>query len=314
MKNPLISIVIPTYNVADYIERCIKSCLNQSYHFFEVIVVDDCGDDKSIDIAYQYSKLDDRIRIIHNEKNLGTYHSRKRGTQHASGDFILYLDPDDEITSDTLSVIYEYIKKFPNIDLLIFDTLYRPKHKIWNSKSKVHKGVFEKNIIKRVLSNKLLPYGTQAKVYSKKAVIESFKFSSISEDVRLVYGEDVLIFIGALLYTELAVSIKSKLYIYHKNSNSITNKQSTNDISQNILQLQLVQLFLTEFEKHPCYVNDIKCVKEKLLIDSLYLKKKIANNNIEYQKIMIDIMLRNKSWRVAIKLIIFYLTFSKVRR
>lgn len=66
-----ISIILPTYNVEQYIARAIESCINQTFKDIEIIVVDDCGNDNSINIAKEYSKKDKRIKIIHNEKNLG---------------------------------------------------------------------------------------------------------------------------------------------------------------------------------------------------------------------------------------------------
>ncbi|MCW1863973.1 glycosyltransferase, partial [Campylobacter jejuni] len=68
---PKISIIMPTFNVEKYIVRAIESCINQSFKDIEIIIVDDCGSDKSIGIAKEYAKKDERIKIIHNEKNLG---------------------------------------------------------------------------------------------------------------------------------------------------------------------------------------------------------------------------------------------------
>nr|WP_251824472.1 glycosyltransferase family 2 protein [Campylobacter jejuni] len=65
---PKISIILPTFNVEKYIAKALESCINQSFKDIEIIVVDDCGSDKSIDIAKEYAKKDERIKIIHNEK------------------------------------------------------------------------------------------------------------------------------------------------------------------------------------------------------------------------------------------------------
>lgn len=63
-----ISIILPTYNVEQYIARAIESCINQTFKDIEIIVVDDCGNDNSINIAKEYSKKDKRIKIIHKKK------------------------------------------------------------------------------------------------------------------------------------------------------------------------------------------------------------------------------------------------------
>lgn len=64
-----ISIILPTYNVEKYITRALESCINQTFKDIEIIVVDDLGNDKSIDMAKEYTNKDDRIKIIHNEEN-----------------------------------------------------------------------------------------------------------------------------------------------------------------------------------------------------------------------------------------------------
>ncbi|MCW1699397.1 glycosyltransferase [Campylobacter jejuni] len=74
---PKISIIMPTFNVEKYIARAIESCVNQSFKDIEIIIVDDCGSDKSINIAKEYAKKDERIKIIHNEKKLRYFCSKK---------------------------------------------------------------------------------------------------------------------------------------------------------------------------------------------------------------------------------------------
>ncbi|EGJ3618626.1 glycosyltransferase family 2 protein, partial [Campylobacter jejuni] len=92
---PKISIILPTFNVEKYIAKALESCINQSFKDIEIIVVDDCGSDKSIDIAKEYAKKDERIKIIHNEENLGTFAARNNGVKAAGGGYIMFLDPDD---------------------------------------------------------------------------------------------------------------------------------------------------------------------------------------------------------------------------
>lgn len=71
----LISIILPTYNVEKYIARALESCINQTFKDIEIIVVDDCGNDKSIEIAKEYAIKDNRIKIIHNEENFEAFKS-----------------------------------------------------------------------------------------------------------------------------------------------------------------------------------------------------------------------------------------------
>ncbi|WP_279434198.1 glycosyltransferase family 2 protein [Campylobacter volucris] len=93
-----ISIILPTYNVEKYIARALDSCINQTYKNIEIIVVDDCGSDKSIDIAKEYASKDERIKIIHNKENLKLLRARYEGVKVANSPYIMFLDPDDYLS------------------------------------------------------------------------------------------------------------------------------------------------------------------------------------------------------------------------
>ncbi|EKN7390205.1 glycosyltransferase family 2 protein [Campylobacter lari] len=117
-----ISIILPTYNVEKYIARALESCINQTFKDIEIIVVDDCGSDKSIDIAKEYDNKDDRIKIIHNEKNLKLLRARHEGVKVATSPYIMFLDPDDYLELNACEECAYYIKK--NIDITWFVFLY----------------------------------------------------------------------------------------------------------------------------------------------------------------------------------------------
>lgn len=106
----LISIIIPVYKVEAYISDCIRSVINQSYKNFELILVDDAGEDKSIDIAKKLL-LSSSInwKIITNSVNRGLSYSRNIGVKNARGRFLFFLDSDDYIDSDCLKNLYEKI-------------------------------------------------------------------------------------------------------------------------------------------------------------------------------------------------------------
>ncbi|PCM57491.1 hypothetical protein CP502_03095, partial [Campylobacter sp. BCW_8712] len=76
-----ISIILPVFNVEKYITKALESCINQTFKNIEIIVVDDCGNDNSINIVKEYSKKDKRIKIVHNEKNLGLLRARYEGVK-----------------------------------------------------------------------------------------------------------------------------------------------------------------------------------------------------------------------------------------
>lgn len=103
---PKISIIIPVYNVEKFISRAIDSAINQTFNDIEIIIVDDCGEDKSIDIAKEYQKNDGRIKIIHNEKNLGTFAARNNGVLNSKAEYILFLDSDDYLDLRACELVF----------------------------------------------------------------------------------------------------------------------------------------------------------------------------------------------------------------
>lgn len=123
MENPLlISIIIPVYNVEPYIERCLLSVLNQSYSNLEVILIDDCTPDNSISIAQEViSRYPDKenIHIIKHEKNGGLSAARNTGIKAATGDYLYFLDSDDEITPDAIQKLTYYAINNSNVDVII---------------------------------------------------------------------------------------------------------------------------------------------------------------------------------------------------
>lgn len=102
MREPLVSIVIPVYNVESYIEECLKTALYQSYENIEIVCVDDVGNDGSMDIVRSYARKDSRIKVINHEKNKGVAQARNTGLEHVSGDYVFFLDSDDWLAADAI--------------------------------------------------------------------------------------------------------------------------------------------------------------------------------------------------------------------
>ena len=101
---PKFSVIVPVYNVEKYVRQCIESVLNQSFKDFEVIVIDDCGNDNSMQIVEEY-KNDKRIKIVRHNKNLGLAAARNSGLKNAKGKYIVCLDSDDWMELNCLEVI-----------------------------------------------------------------------------------------------------------------------------------------------------------------------------------------------------------------
>lgn len=99
---PLVSIIIPVYNVENYLRKSIESCLTQTYSNIEVFLIDDCSTDDSGKICRAYAQNDHRIRFIQNDRNCGQSVSRNNGLLQSAGEWIFFLDSDDYIDRESV--------------------------------------------------------------------------------------------------------------------------------------------------------------------------------------------------------------------
>ena len=105
-----VSIVVPVYNVEKYLDRCIKSILNQKYQDMEIILINDGSTDNSLAICEKYREQDSRIIII-NKANQGLSAARNDGVAAASGEYIMFIDSDDYIDDSLVSEAEKLCKK-----------------------------------------------------------------------------------------------------------------------------------------------------------------------------------------------------------
>ncbi|WP_072917806.1 glycosyltransferase family 2 protein [Pseudobutyrivibrio xylanivorans] len=113
------SVIMPTYGVGEYIGDALGCLMMQSYDNFEVIIVDDCSPDNSADIARSFINRDDRFLYIKHPENQGVSAARNTGIEHATGDYILFLDPDDLYEKNLLRVCAAALERNP-VDLLVY--------------------------------------------------------------------------------------------------------------------------------------------------------------------------------------------------
>lgn len=104
-----LAVIVPIYNVEPYIEQCINSLTTQTMRDIEIICVDDCGTDKSMEIVKRLAKTDERIKVIHNKLNSGLSESRNNGVRACDAEYIMFCDSDDWFTNDMCEKMYNAI-------------------------------------------------------------------------------------------------------------------------------------------------------------------------------------------------------------
>jgi len=145
MKNqsPLVSIIIPIYNVEAYLTDCLSSVKNQTYQHFEAILVNDGATDSSAVIAEELIRNDTRFRLIHQE-NKGLSGARNTGLKEAKGDFVFYLDSDDILTSKALELLVNAAVKY-DADIVQGNFYYDyPDYMLLNNQQRETKVVYSR--------------------------------------------------------------------------------------------------------------------------------------------------------------------------
>ena len=116
-EEKLISVVVPCYNVADYVEDCLKSILNQTYKNLEIIIINDASTDNTAEIVKKYVEKDDRITFIDAETNTGLSAVRNRGIQISHGDYLSFVDSDDILAHNFYEVLVNEMENDPEVDI-----------------------------------------------------------------------------------------------------------------------------------------------------------------------------------------------------
>ena len=110
-KLPLISIIVPVYQVKDYISECVESLLAQTYTNLEILLVDDGSTDGSGEICDRYAERESRVRVVHQE-NQGPSAARNAGLDSAKGEYVAFVDSDDVVLPDFIEALYRLVKKY----------------------------------------------------------------------------------------------------------------------------------------------------------------------------------------------------------
>lgn len=164
-----VSVIMPAYNGERYISGAIESILNQTYDNFELLIIDDCSTDNTMEIVKKYK--DDRIRIISNERNMGIAFSRNVGLEKSVGNYVAIMDDDDISLPERLEKEVGYLEKHPQIDVVggRYDVIDECNRFLYHETFSLHNPKY----IKAVLLFRNV-YGSST-VMIRKKIIDDFK-------------------------------------------------------------------------------------------------------------------------------------------
>lgn len=217
---PLISVIIPVYNVQPYLCEALDSVLKQTYQNLEILVVDDGSNDNSEEICDEYAKKDSRITVIH-QKNMGLSAARNVGLSKMTGDFVAFLDPDDAFCPDMIRKMYNAAQKY-GADLVECNFgLYHTERRMNSGTIALHareirvkEGAYSKELASELaLKGRIYPNAWN-KLYRRK----------IWDTLRYPEGqlhEDVYLLQPILSFTETIYIINEPLYMHRIRMGSI---------------------------------------------------------------------------------------------
>ena len=252
-----ISIIVPVYNIKDYIENCIKSIIAQSYRNVEIILVDDGSTDGSQNICDDYKAKDNRIKVIHKE-NGGLVSARQAGVVIATGDYITNVDGDDWIEENCISEYVNAIDK-SNADIIWNISLYRDYH----DKSILQEYRVDdlKSIINEAVQRRLLDLSMGINgfeddlsyyVWNKCIKKEIYTKAVTSIDKRIRMAEDAACVFRCLALTNSVYFISKPLNHYVQRETSISHDFKHDDLHA----IQLMRDETVVFIKDKAFYND----------------------------------------------------------
>lgn len=210
--NPLISIIVPVYNAEDTLNRCLDSILNQTFSDWELLLIDDGSTDRSAELCDQYASKDQRIKVLH-KKNGGVSSARNIGLSHAKGEWITFIDSDDEIPKDTFT---GDCKSFT--EDLIIGAYYGFREGEETSRWSLHSGTFNKdNLLEFYIENLNAPI--MGVVWGK--LFRNSLCKDLNFDTNMKVGEDTLFVMQYLQRVKELRVIDKDVYLYYAPNNFV---------------------------------------------------------------------------------------------
>lgn len=292
----LVSVIIPIYNVEQYLEKCLDSVINQTYKDLEIICVNDCSPDNSAQILLEYAQRDTRIKIVNREKNGGLSAARNTGLDEAKGEYVYFIDSDDWIDLDYIEKMVSAIT-FSKTDVVVNTNVIqefenKPSKKLVFGDLEIEENAFvdADNAINNIM------WASWAQLWDRKFLVKN--------DLGFLEGhiyEDMHFSPVAYSYMDKIYAIAASAYHYRIRENSLC-RQNEDDYSvkekllfvyntvfdffvkTNYIENHRVRLFPKDFIL-PALQNNNDKIYELLLTYLVKIKKYVERDKELYDKV-----------------------------
>ena len=285
-----ISVIVPIYNQKNYLAQCLDSIIGQTYKNLEIILVNDGSTDESSLICDNYSKLDSRIKVF-KQRNKGVSSARNLGITNVTGEYLVFIDPDDYIDKDYISYLSNLMSTNKNCELIVCGYLDVDEHG-----KEINKGhnSFQYNIfnsreyLKCLFRGEILGY--QGYLWNKIFDVKLIKNHNLKFKENIFYNEDRLFLCTYLLCCDYVYFSNKPFYFYRHHSCSamgLTKQKLSNKMLTEI----------TAFEEMKKLINHIDDIYIYLVIEEYHrcilLRNRMSNKNKDNIKIMDKLIKKN---------------------
>lgn len=298
-----ISIIVPIYNVDTYLKRCLDSLINQTYQNIEIILINDGSTDLSKDICLKYVAMDNRIKFI-DSTNKGVSKARNSGLDMATGDYIMFVDPDDFIELSTCSILMKYLKENDK-DVVIFNFFKNDKkNNAYNYEINNKYDVYElqASILDPTHNPNLKGVGFTWNKIIKKDFLETTKIKFLMEYKKAIF-EDCLFYYQLFDKTTKIGIINEYLYHYNVLDNSATRKYNDQIIEINEIIYDSIMNLSNNHVHDEKYFDSlyIRMINNFCFVLDLYICNKQSKLNYTEKRKTIKKLLERKEYKVPIK-------------
>lgn len=309
MNKPIISVIVPVYNVAHYLKQCIESIISQEGNI-EIILVDDGSPDVSSSICDEYAQKDNRIHVIH-KQNGGVSSARNAGLDTAQGEWIWFVDGDDYIADNVLKRICQEIQEHPHTDLIQMGMNY-----LYDDNRLVPQRIkFVDNLKKNKFLLQYITYHNPRLLF-KKEIIEKNRLR-FTQGLRV--AEDQEFQLKYMMLCKAPIQIPISAYIYRQREGSATHDSDTSNriVNDTFTVLGNLNRFINEkqISAEEWLHNRIQIMIRSLLyaasqihnLDKKEIKAKLNRLAIQYEQCGINCFKSNKIMLARKNLTLYFL-------
>lgn len=292
MNTPQISVIIPAYNTQRYIKRCVDSILHQSLKDIEVVIVDDGSTDGTWDVLSELESSDERLCIFHQD-NKGVSAARNLGMLHARGEWLMFVDSDDELLPDSIESMYNAVCR-TTCDMVVGNYMH-----VKENGERIHSGKFQ--YVREWQPDEIIdaffrfePDKFQGYIWNRLFRASVFKQYNLYFDENIKYREDGLLLLQYILRSRKNIlAIPNVVYIYYDRSNSALGSTKRGFVPALVTNLDARVIILNEMRQYSCNPQNVEMAKQSI--------NKMA-------RILVNNMLHYKYFRIGTWWYIFYTT------